>query len=109
MHSRTIGCRKADECASAGQKTIEIKTRSFERGHHLTRVRELAAWLSRRRRRWARNGALGVMCVVHARRVEHVEDGVLIVSPDRLIGALRTAAGTRERPAFLAAPAPPQS
>ena len=44
---------------------IETKTRTYD-GRHLDQVREQAAWLSRRRRRWARNGALGVMCLVRA-------------------------------------------
>jgi hypothetical protein len=92
MHSKTIGCRKADECASAGQKTIETKTRTYDR-RHLARVREQAAWLARRRRRWARNGALGVMCLVRARGVERVEHDVLVVSIDRLTHVLRSAAG----------------
>jgi hypothetical protein len=104
MHSRTIGCRKADECASAGQKTIETKTKRFEH-NHLAAAREMAVWLYRRRRRWCRRGALPVLCVVRARAVELIEDGVLIVSLERLVGALRTAAGTAPRPAFVAADA----
>jgi hypothetical protein len=43
--------------------------------------------------------------VVRARAVERIEDGVLIVSLERLVGALRTAAGTAERPGFIAAAA----
>jgi hypothetical protein len=70
---------------------IETKTRTYD-GRHLTRVREQAAWLSRRRRRWARNGALGVMCVVRSRGVERVEHDVLVVSIDRLTHVLRVAA-----------------
>jgi hypothetical protein len=73
---------------------IETKTRTYE-GRHLARVREQAAWLSRRPRRWARNGALGVMCLVRARCVERVEHDVLVVSIDRLTHVLRVAAGTR--------------
>jgi hypothetical protein len=73
---------------------IETKTRTYD-GRHLTRVHEQAAWLSRRRRRWARNGALGVMCLVRARGVERVEDDVLVVSIDRLTHVLRVAAGMR--------------
>ena len=88
--------------------TIETKTATFE-AEHVARVLAMANRLLERRSWCCPQGALAVLCVVHARRVEHVEDGVLIVSPDRLIGALRTAAGTRERPAFLAAQAPPQS
>jgi hypothetical protein len=81
---------------------IEIKTRTFD-AHHLASIREMAAWLYRRRRRWCRRGALPVLCVVRARGVEHVEDGVLIVSIDRLVAVLRGAAGLSQRPAFLAA------
>ncbi len=71
---------------------IETKTRTYE-AHHLARVREQAGWLSRRRRRWARNGALAVMCLVRVRGVERVEDDVLVVSIDRLTHVLRVAAG----------------
>ena len=73
---------------------IETKTRTYDRGH-LARVREQAAWLSRRRRRWARNGALGIMCLVRVRAVERVEHDVLVVSIDRLTHVLRVAAGIR--------------
>ena len=73
---------------------IETKTRTYD-GRHLARVREQAAWLSRRRRRWTRNGALGVMCLVRARGVERVEQDVLVVSIDRLTDVLRVAAGMR--------------
>ena len=71
---------------------IETKTRTYD-ARHLARVREQAAWLSRRRRRWARSGALAVMCLVRARGVERVEDDVLVVSIDRLTYVLRLAAG----------------
>jgi hypothetical protein len=71
---------------------IETKTRTYD-SRHLARVREQAAWLSRRRRRWARGGALGVMCLVRARGVERVERDVLVVSIDRLTHVLRVAAG----------------
>lgn len=70
---------------------IETKTRTYD-ARHLARVREQAAWLARRRRRWARNGALGVMCLVRARGIERVEHDVLVVSVDRLIHVLRVAA-----------------
>ena len=71
---------------------IETKTRTYD-ARHLAQAREQAAWLSRRRRRWARNGALGVMCVVRARGVDRVEEDVLVVSLDRLTHVLRVAAG----------------
>ena len=70
---------------------IETKTRTYD-GRHLARVCEQAAWLSRRRRRWARNGALGVMCLVRARDVERVQHDVLVVSIDRLTHVLRVVA-----------------
>ena len=66
---------------------IETKTRSYD-GHHLARVREQAVWLSRRRRRWCRRGALPVVCLVRARGVERVEQNVLVVSIDGLLSAL---------------------
>ena len=75
---------------------IETKTKTYD-GRHLARVREQAAWLSRRRGRWARNGALAVMCLVRARGVERVEDDVLVVSIDRLTHVLSVAAGMRPR------------
>jgi hypothetical protein len=53
-------------------------------------------------RHFVRRGAVAVLCVVRARGLERVEDGVLIVSLDRLVAALRVAAGTSRRPAFLA-------
>ena len=81
---------------------IETKTRTFE-DRHLAAVRAMAVWLYRRRRRWCRRGALPVLCVVRARAVERIDDGVLIVSVERLVGALRTAAGTARRPGFIAA------
>ena len=70
---------------------IESRTRRYD-GRHLARVRELAGWLSRRRRRWARNGALAVMCLVCVWGVERVEHDVLVVSIDRLRHVLRVAA-----------------
>jgi Nuclease-related domain len=71
---------------------IETKTMTYER-RHLALLNDQTAWLARRRRRWARRGALGVMCLVRARGVERVEHDVLVVSVDRLIHVLRVAAG----------------
>jgi hypothetical protein len=79
---------------------IETKTKTLE-GRHVARVREQAAWLSQRRRRWCKRGALPVVCLARRRGVEHVEAGVLVVSLDRLTPALRTAAGLRDRPGFM--------
>ena len=71
---------------------IETKARSYD-GHHLARVHEQAAWLSRHRRRWCRHGVLAVLCLVRVRGVQRVEDDVLVVSIDRLMTAVRSAAG----------------
>jgi hypothetical protein len=82
---------------------IETKTRTKTyRPEHLARASTTARWLMARRRRWCPHGAMPVVCLVRARGIQRVEDGVLIVSLDRLPGALQTAAGARERPAFLA-------
>jgi Holliday junction resolvase-like predicted endonuclease len=71
---------------------IETKTRSYD-VRHLARVHEQAVWLSRRRRRWCRHGVLAVLCLVRVRGVERVEDDVFVVSIDRLMPAVRSAAG----------------
>ena len=71
---------------------IETKTRSYD-VRHLARVHEQAVWLSRRRRRWCRHGVLAVLCLVRVRGVQRVEDDVLVVSIDRLMPAVRSAAG----------------
>jgi hypothetical protein len=80
---------------------IETKTQTSD-ARHLAGVREMARWLYRRGRRWCRRGAFPVLCVVRARGLERVDGGVLIVSLDRLVPALRVAAGLSKRPAFLA-------
>ena len=77
---------------------IETKTRAYDDGH-LARVCDQAAWLSRRRRRWCRRGAVPVVCLVRARGVQRLERNVLVVSIDRLIPVLRSAAGGVGRPA----------
>jgi hypothetical protein len=76
---------------------IETKTKTYGR-RDLAFVHDQAAWLARRRRSWARSGALGVMCLARARGIERVEDDVLVVSIDRLTHILRVAAGTGRDP-----------
>lgn len=71
---------------------IETKTRGYDDGH-LAQVRAQAAWLSRRRRRWCRRGVIPVICLVRARGVHRLEQGVVVVSLDQLIPVLRTRAG----------------
>jgi hypothetical protein len=78
---------------------IETKTRTYHAGH-LARVLEQAAWLARRRRRWCRNGALAMICLVRARGVEHVEADVIVVSIDRLTTTVRNAAEIPDRAVY---------
>jgi hypothetical protein len=86
---------------------IETKTKTY-RSEHVAHAAATARWLTSRRRRWCPRGALAlaVLCVVRAPGIERVEEDVLVVSIDRLPSALRTAAGTQTRPAFLAATPP---
>ncbi len=79
---------------------VETKTRAYD-DRHLARVRDQAAWLSRRRRRWCRRGAVAVVCLVRPRGIERVEREVLVVSIDRLILVLRSAAAGLGRPTSL--------
>jgi hypothetical protein len=78
---------------------VETKTRTYE-PRHLAAVRNQADWLHDRRHRLCPRGALPVLCVTRG-HLEHIEDGVLVVSVERLPGALRARAGTAARPAFL--------
>jgi Holliday junction resolvase-like predicted endonuclease len=82
---------------------IETKTRTYN-PKHLAKVNEQAAWLRRHRRRWCPHGALPVLCVTRG-RVEQFQHDVLVVSVNRLVGALRAAAGSSTRPTFLIAAA----
>ena len=93
-----VGARSEDQVQRA---LAPLQAEGWFEAQHVALVIEMAAWLRRRRRRWCPHSALPVLCAVHATRLERVEAGVLIVSLDRLVAALRTAAGTRKRPAFL--------
>jgi hypothetical protein len=79
---------------------IETKTTRFD-PEHVERAAEMARWLQARRRSRFPNGARPVLCVVRAHQVQQTEAGVLVVSLDRLVMALRIAARTRSRPLFL--------
>jgi len=79
---------------------IETKTLRYD-SHHLARVREMAEWLRRHRRRWCRSEAVPVLCLVRVRHLEELQDGVLVVSADRLVRALRTRAAAHPRPRFI--------
>jgi len=78
---------------------IEIKARTYDDGH-LRRVLEQAAWLTRRRRRWSRNGVVPMLCLVRARAVAHLEAEVIVVSIDRLTTMLRNAAEIMHRDVY---------
>jgi Nuclease-related domain len=70
---------------------IETKTQRYDE-RQLGRVVEQAKWLGRRRRRWCGRGAVAVLCVVRTAGVERHEQGVLVVSIDRLVPVLREVA-----------------
>jgi len=71
---------------------VEAKTRTYD-DRHLARVREQAAWVSRRRRRWCRRGAVPVVCLVRPRGVQRLEQDVLVLSIDQLVPVLRSGVG----------------
>ena len=98
---RWLGPGDIDSVALAPTGTavvIETKTRTYQE-RHLDRVRAQAAWLVRRRRRWCRNGTLGVLCLVRSRGFQRVDRDVLVVSIDQLIPALRRATQVSRRAA----------
>ena len=74
---------------------IETKTLRYTRAH-LARTVDSARWLARRRWRYP-TGVCPVICVTRARRTEHIEDEVLVVSLDRLMPALRRTRPLRRR------------
>lgn len=74
---------------------IETKTLRYTRAHR-SRTADSARWLTRRRWRYP-GGVCPVVCVTRARRVEHIEEEVLVVSLDRLMPALRRARPLRRR------------
>jgi hypothetical protein len=67
---------------------VETKTRVYL-WEQLQRVYEQASWLCRRH--GCRGGAVPVLVPARQRDLERLERGVLVVSPDRLLPALRTA------------------
>jgi nuclease-like protein len=69
---------------------IETKTLRYSTAH-LERTARAAHWLARRRRRYPR-GVLAIVCVTRLRGIERLEAGVLVVSLDCLVPALRRAA-----------------
>ena len=74
---------------------IETKTLRYTRAH-LARTVDSARWLARRRWRYPA-GVCPVICVTRARRTEHIEEEVLVVSLDRLMPALRRTRPLRRR------------
>jgi hypothetical protein len=74
---------------------VETKTLRYSRAH-LARTIDTARWLARRRRRYP-GGVMPVVCVTRARRVERLEEEVLVVSLDRLMPALRQTPARRRR------------
>jgi hypothetical protein len=74
---------------------IETKTLRYTRAL-LARTADSARWLARKRWRYPA-GVCPVICVTRARRTEQIEEGVLVVSLDRLLLALRRTRPLRRR------------
>jgi hypothetical protein len=74
---------------------IETKTLRYTRVH-LARTVDSARWLARRCWRYPA-GVCPVICVTRARRTEHIEEEVLVVSLDLLMPALRRTRPLRQR------------
>lgn len=70
---------------------IETKTRAYSAAH-LERTTRAARWLARYRRHYPR-GVVAVLCVTRPSGIERLEADVLVVSLDRLVPAIRRAAG----------------
>jgi hypothetical protein len=88
-------------CSPSGMGfVIETKTLRYRQGHAV-RTNEAARWLGRRRRRYPR-GVVPMVCVARARDFECLQEGALIVSLDRLLGALRSWTAGRRHPAATA-------
>ena len=75
---------------------IETKTQHYTSAH-VGRTVAAAHWLARRRARHPA-GVRPIVCIVRARAVETAHAEVLIVSPDRLVPALRAACSSKSRP-----------
>jgi hypothetical protein len=69
---------------------IETKTLRYSTAH-LERTARAASWLARRRWRYPR-GVVAIVCVTRLRGIERLEAGVVVVSLDHLVPALRRAA-----------------
>jgi hypothetical protein len=79
---------------------IETKTRTYRPGD-LARIAAVADWQSQRRSGGGRQRAIAILCLAGARRVGRWEDGVAVVSLDRLVALMSRLAGTTPKPLFL--------
>jgi hypothetical protein len=66
---------------------IETKTLRYTPAH-LVRTLQAARWLARERRRYAHR-VRPVICLARGLRIDRLENGVLVVSLDRIASALR--------------------
>jgi hypothetical protein len=81
-----------------GEVAFAVETKTWTvLAQALRRVHQQATWLCRRHR--CRRGAVAVIVPAERRNVERFEQGVLIVSPDRLLASLRAAYGAACQPA----------
>jgi Nuclease-related domain len=72
---------------------IETKTLRYTPAH-LARTLHAARWLTRTRRRYP-HGVRPVICLARGRRIDRLENGVRVVSLDRIARALRREAAAR--------------
>lgn len=79
---------------------IETKTCAY-RPQDLVRIAAIADWQSQRRSGGGRHGSIPILCLAGTRRVERWENGVAVVSLDRLVAVMSRLAGTTPKPAFL--------
>jgi Nuclease-related domain len=79
---------------------IETKTRSYSSAD-LARISAVARWQTQRQPRGRRNGAIPVLCLAGMRGIERWENGVAVVSVDRLVAVMCRLARTTPKPAFL--------
>ena len=87
--ARTAGTSTISCAPRTGSDSASRPRRSPSTTEHLERLRHQAVWAARRRS--YPRGVLPIMCVARERNRQLLADGVLIVSPDRLLDAILAA------------------
>jgi Nuclease-related domain len=79
---------------------IETKTRTYRPGD-LARISAVARWQAQRQSARHREDAIPILCLAGTRGIERWENGVAVVSLDRLVAVMSRLARTTRKPAFL--------